>query len=55
LKNLLNEIDNDILEKYWDLSVKNKVNDWIGLIKDNSQTLKSINLAEYLKDKFANV
>lgn len=55
LKNLLNETDNDILEKYWDLSVKNKVNDWIGLIKDNSKTLKSINLAEYLIDKFANV
>ncbi len=55
LKNLLNETDNDILEKYWDLPVKNKVNDWIGLIKGNSKTLKSINLAEYLKDKFSKV
>ena len=53
LKNLLNETDNEILEKYWDKSVKNRVNDWIGLIKENTKTLKSINLAEYLKDKFA--
>jgi len=51
LKSLLNETDNEILEKYWDMSVKNKVNDWIGLIKENSKTLKSINLVEYLKDR----
>jgi hypothetical protein len=53
LKILLKETDNEILEKYWDTAVKNKVNDWIGLIKENTKTLKSINLAEYLKDKFA--
>lgn len=55
LRNLLNETDNNILRKYWGISVNNKVNDWLGLIKENSTTLMSINLVEYLKDKFANV
>jgi hypothetical protein len=49
LKKLLSETDNDILEKYWDMSVKNRVNDWIGLVNDNSKTLKSFNLVEYLR------
>lgn len=53
LKNLLNNTDNDVLEKYWDMSVKDKVNDWIWLIKVNAKTLNSINLVEYLKEKFA--
>lgn len=52
LKNILRELDNDVLETYWNLSVKNKVNDWIGLVSENSKTLKPINLAEYLKEKF---
>lgn len=54
LKNILNETDNDVLEKYWDIPVKNKFDSWIELIKDNSKNLKSINLVEYLKDNFAN-
>jgi hypothetical protein len=54
LKSIFTEIDNDVLEKYWDMSLKNKVNDWIGLIEDNTKKLKSINLAEYLREKIAN-
>jgi len=54
LKDLLNETDCEILEKYWSMPVKNKVNDWISMIRDNSKTLKSINLADYLEDRFVN-
>ncbi len=54
LKDLLNETDIDTLQKYWDMSIKNKFDSWIGLVKDNSKALRSINLADYLKDKFAN-
>ncbi|MBN1971111.1 MAG: hypothetical protein JW870_17220 [Candidatus Delongbacteria bacterium] len=53
LKIILDELEIDILEKYWNLSIKNKVNDWIGLINENSKKTKSLNLDEYLKDKFA--
>jgi hypothetical protein len=53
LKNLFNQTDNEILEKYWDVSVKNKINDWIGLVQKNSKTVKSFNLADFLKDKFS--
>jgi len=55
LKSLLKETDVTILEKHWGMSVKNKFDSWIGLIKDNSKALNSINLADYLKDKFANI
>ena len=53
LKIILDELEIDILEKYWNLSIKNKVNDWLGLINENSKKIKSLNLEEYLKDKFA--
>lgn len=53
LKIILNELEIDILEKYWNLSISNKVNDWLGLINENIKELKSLNIAEYLKDKFA--
>jgi len=52
LKIILNELEIDTLENYWHLSIKNKVDDWIGLINENSKRLKSLNLEEYLKDKF---
>lgn len=55
LKVLLNETDIKTLEKYWEMPVKNKLKDWIGLINENTKTLNSINLAEYLRDKFTNV
>lgn len=51
LKNILDETDTSILEKYWDKCISNKVNDWIGLVKENSKTLKSINLEQYLIDR----
>jgi len=54
LKALLIETDVNILEKYWDVTVKNKIDTWIELIKNNTKTLNSINLGKYLKDKIAN-
>lgn len=53
LKIILDELEIDILEKYWNLSIKNKVNDWIGLINENSKKIMSLNLEAYLEDKFA--
>ncbi len=52
LKKLLYETDNGVLEKYWGRSVSNKTNDWIAMVRDHSQSLKSIKLADYLKDRF---
>jgi hypothetical protein len=54
LKRILDESDSEILVKYWGMLIKNKVNDWIGLIKENTKTLTSINLADYLKDRMSN-
>jgi len=53
LKYILKETDVDILEKYWNMSVNNKTDDWISLVKDSYKSLKFINFVEYLKDKFA--
>lgn len=54
LKRMLKETDVTVLEKYWDMTVKNKFDSWIGLINSNSNSMKSIKLADYIKDKFAN-
>lgn len=52
LKIILNELEIDTLENYWHLSIKSKVDDWIGLVNENSKTIKSLNLKDYLNDKF---
>lgn len=51
LKDVLNETDIELLEKYWDVSVKNKIHTWIELIKNNATAQIPINLSEYLKDR----
>lgn len=55
LKIILEDLEIDILEKYWNLSIKNKVDDWIGLINENSKKIKYLDLKEFLKEKFSGI
>lgn len=51
---ILNSTDQDVLEKYWDRTFKNRFSTWIEMIEENSKSIKlSINLKEYLKDRLA--
>ncbi len=46
------EIDESLLEFYWETQVENKFDFWIDQVIKNSKRIESIDLANYLKGKF---
>ncbi len=52
IQTLLNCTELGVLEKYWKKPIENKEENWLGMIKENLKSTISIDLIEYLKDRF---